>query len=224
MKKILITTITILILLSVTGLCACSNTTDSDWMSGTKGEFGIIDSENPLVQITFSTGDTVRLELYPSFAPKTVENFIALTKSGFYNGLTMHRIIENFMIQGGGYNRTDKYLTESEKTVNNIYGEFSANGWTKNNVSHKKGVISMARATSYDSASSQFFICSVDCDFLDGQYSAFGRVIDEESMQAVLKIGKVLTGNFPLKVGNSYMQMSDVPKETINIVKIEVRD
>ena len=224
MKKTL--TIFILILLSLTfvlALCSCSDQSNNDWINGTKVEFGITDIKNPLVQITFSTGDTVRLELYPSVAPKTVENFLNLAKSGFYNGLTMHRIIESFMIQGGGYKRSDSYLTETEKSANNIFGEFSQNGWS-NNVSHRKGVISMARATDYNSASSQFFICSVDCALLDGQYSAFGRVIDEESMSAVLKLSKVSTGAFPLKVGNSYMRMSDVPESAIDIVKIEVRD
>lgn len=222
-KVVLIIAITLCLVLSL-GLCSCRTAEKEDWTSYTAGEFGILNSDHPLVQITFSTGDKVRLELYTEVAPKTVENFIKLAKSGYYEGLTMHRIIENFMIQGGGYVRKSDYLEETSVSADNIYGEFLANGWTKNNVSHRKGVVSMARAVDYDSASSQFFICSVDCTYLDGSYCAFGRVIDEESMTAVVRISKVATDTFRLKVGSRYTTLTDVPVQPIDIVKVEVQD
>lgn len=219
MKKISIITIVLVMLLVV--CCSCSTSAKSDLLKYTAGEFGVKNADNPLVEIKFSTGDNVRLELYPSVAPKTVENFIKLAKAGYYNGLTMHRIIEDFMIQGGGYIRNEEgYLVNSDE-VETIFGEFSANGWT-NNVSHLKGVISMARSNSYDSASSQFFICSVDYPYLDGNYCAFGRVIDEESMNAVVKISKVLTSRGYYQVDEQLYSMSDVPVERIDIKTITV--
>lgn len=218
MKKITIISI-ILVMLML--LCCSCTTTKSELLKYTAGEFGVKNSDDPLVEIEFSTGDKVRLELYPSVAPKTVENFIKLAKVGYYNGLTMHRIIENFMIQGGGYIRNKEgYLVDSDE-VETIVGEFSANGWT-NNVSHLKGVISMARSSSYDSASSQFFICSVDYPYLDGNYCAFGRVIDEESMNAVVKISKVLTSVGYCQHNGQLYSMSDVPIERIDIKTITV--
>ena len=104
-------------------------------------------------------------------APKTVDNFIGLVEDGFYDGLTFHRVLENFMIQGG-----DPEATGLGGSPNKIYGEFLNNGWY-NDLSHKRGVISMARSTSYNSASSQFFICNADSTGLDGQYAAFGYVV-----------------------------------------------
>lgn len=116
---------------------------------------------------------TIQLELYPEKAPETVANFEKLVKAGFYDGLTFHRIIKGFMIQGG-----DPKGDGTGGSDETIKGEFTANGFTKNDLSHKRGVISMARSMSYDSASSQFFIVHEDSDFLDGQYAAFGRVTD----------------------------------------------
>ena len=114
-------------------------------------------------------------------APKTVDNFIGLVEDGFYDGLTFHRVLENFMIQGG-----DPEATGLGGSPNKIYGEFLYNGWY-NDLSHKRGVISMARsATSYNSASSQFFICNADSAGLDGQYAAFGYVV--KGMSVVDKI------------------------------------
>lgn len=106
-------------------------------------------------------------------APRTVDNFLSLVKSGFYDGLTFHRVIENFMIQGG-----DPKANGTGGSPNKIYGEFALNGHY-NDISHKRGVISMARSGySYDSASSQFFICNADAMYsLDGQYAAFGYVV-----------------------------------------------
>lgn len=121
--------------------------------------------------ITVEDYGTITVYLDGKAAPKTVDNFVDLAESGFYDGLTFHRIMEGFMIQGGDPNGNG--TGGSEKT---IVGEFSANGH-QNNLSHTRGVISMARSSmSYDSASSQFFIVHQDCTQLDGQYAAFGYV------------------------------------------------
>lgn len=115
---------------------------------------------------------TMTLELYPSIAPITVENFTKLAKSGFYDGLVFHRVIRNFMIQGG-----DPEGTGMGGPGHHIKGEFIANG-VNNTIKHTRGVISMARSNDYDSAGSQFFIMHKDSVHLDGQYAAFGKVIE----------------------------------------------
>ena len=125
-----------------------------------------------MVEITMENGGVMKLELYPEKAPLTVANFEKLIKEGFYDGLTFHRIIEGFMIQGG-----DPQGTGMGGSDQNIKGEFMANG-VNNDISHKRGVISMARAMDPNSASSQFFICHADSEFLDGQYAAFGKMTD----------------------------------------------
>lgn len=125
----------------------------------------------------------IKLDLYPDVAPKTVANFKKLTESGFYDGLTFHRIMEGFMIQGGDPKGNGTGGSDEE-----IFGEFTANGFT-NNLSHTRGVISMARnSVSMDSASSQFFIVQQDSTFLDGQYASFGKVT--EGMEVVDQITK----------------------------------
>jgi len=124
------------------------------------------------VEINVKDLGTIKLELDESVAPVTVKNFIKLAKSGFYDGLTFHRIINGFMIQGGDPNGDGSGGSDT-----NIKGEFSQNGVT-NNISHVRGVISMARANDYNSASSQFFIVQKDSTFLDGSYAAFGHVTD----------------------------------------------
>lgn len=124
------------------------------------------------VVITVENYGAIKLELDGDTAPITVKNFVELAKSGFYDGLTFHRVISGFMIQGG-----DPKGNGTGGSDNNIKGEFSANG-VQNNISHKRGVISMARAKNYDSASSQFFIMHKDGTHLDGQYAAFGHVTD----------------------------------------------
>lgn len=123
-------------------------------------------------EITIKDKGVIKLELYGKLAPKTVENFKSLASSGFYDGLTFHRIISGFMIQGG-----DPLGNGTGGSENKIVGEFSANGY-ENDLSHTRGVISMARANDYNSASSQFFIMHADYPSLDGQYAAFGRVTD----------------------------------------------
>ena len=123
---------------------------------------------------------TIKVKLAPEAAPITVENFVSLAKSGFYNGLTFHRIISGFMMQGGDPDGTG--MGGSDK---NIKGEFASNG-VNNPISHKRGVISMARAMDPNSASSQFFIMHKDGTFLDGEYAAFGEVT--EGIEIVDKI------------------------------------
>ena len=126
------------------------------------------------VKVVMENGGEFTIELYPEYAPKTVANFVKLVKEGFYDGLTFHRVVDNFMCQGGDPEGTG--MGGSDET---IYGEFRANGWKQNTLSHKRGVISMARSQMPDSASSQFFICYSDyCTALDGDYAAFGKVIE----------------------------------------------
>jgi peptidyl-prolyl cis-trans isomerase B (cyclophilin B) len=129
------------------------------------------------VKVTMENGGEFIIELCPEQAPITCENFLKLVKSGFYNGLTFHRVIDGFMAQGG-----DPEGTGCGGSDENIKGEFRING-VNNTLSHTRGVISMARSSNPNSASSQFFICYGDCTFLDGQYAAFGKVT--EGMEVV---------------------------------------
>ena len=138
-----------------------------------------------MVVITMDTGEVIKLELYPEIAPKTVENFEKLVNSGFYNGLTFHRIIRGFMIQGGCPDGTG--MGGPGWT---IPGEFAANGF-KNDLKHTKGVISMARTAAPNSAGSQFFIMHEAAPHLDGQYAAFGKVV--EGLDVVDRIAAVRT-------------------------------
>ena len=139
------------------------------------------------VLVTMENGNTFTIETAPKYAPETVKNFLTLVESGFYNGLTFHRVIDGFMAQGG--DPKGDGTGGSEKTIK---GEFAANGFKNNTLSHTRGVISMARSNNPDSASSQFFICYDDVSFLDGQYAAFGKVVDGmETVDAFLKIKRV---------------------------------
>ena len=142
---------------------------------------------NPIVTIQMKNGDVMKIELYPETAPNTVASFVKLCQDGFYNGVGFHRVIPGFMIQGG-----DPDGTGMGGPGFTIKGEFSANGFA-NNLSHTRGVISMARAQDYNSAGSQFFIMHADAPSLDGQYAAFGRVTDEESLAVVDAIATTLT-------------------------------
>lgn len=136
--------------------------------------------DNPLVTITMESGEEIKLELYPKTAPNTVANFVSLVEEGFYNGLIFHRVIPDFMIQGG-----DPAGNGTGGPGYSIEGEFSANE-IENEILHERGVISMARAQDPNSAGSQFFIMVNDAPHLDGQYAAFGKVI--EGMDVVDKI------------------------------------
>ena len=138
-----------------------------------------------MVEITMENGGVIKLELYPEIAPITCANFVKLANDGFYDGLIFHRVISGFMIQGG-----DPQGTGMGGSKETIKGEFKING-VANPVSHERGVISMARSQFYNSASSQFFICHADAKFLDGQYAAFGKVV--EGMDVVDRIADTPT-------------------------------
>lgn len=132
-------------------------------------------TENPIVTMEIEDYGTIKIELYPEYAPNTVANFVNLIESGFYDGLTFHRLVPGFVLQGG-----DPDGDGTGGPGYTIDGEFKANGYTQNTLSHDKGVISMARSMDYDSAGSQFFIVLDDSakSSLDGMYAGFGRVTE----------------------------------------------
>ena len=132
------------------------------------------------VCIEFTDGKKINLELFREYAPESVENFMALVKDGFYDGLCFHRVIREFMIQGGGFTQSGGELIH-KPAPRTIRGEFAANG-VRNPLRHTPGVVSMARTPDPNSASSQFFICVEELPYLDGQYAAFGQTADEESI------------------------------------------
>jgi peptidyl-prolyl cis-trans isomerase B (cyclophilin B) len=142
-------------------------------------------SQNPLVTIEMESGNSIKVELYPDIASNTVKNFISLAIEGYYDNLIFHRVIPNFMVQGGCPKGTG-----TGDPGYSIKGEFNSNGYT-NNLKHERGIISMARSSSPNSAGSQFFIMVADSPHLDGQYASFGRVI--EGMEEVDRIVKVKT-------------------------------
>ena len=191
MKKIMVM---ILAALTVLTLCACgSKTAGSTGDTQTKSEPAAQTSEEASqkdetfqkvrhAEITVKDYGTIKLELDEGTAPITVANFVKLAKDGFYDGLTFHRIMDGFMIQGG-----DPRGNGTGGSDEKIKGEFKQNG-VDNPISHVKGVISMARSNQPDSASSQFFITVTDATFLDGAYAAFGRVT--EGMEVAEKIAK----------------------------------
>lgn len=127
---------------------------------------------NPIVTIEMNDGKIIKAELYPEIAPNTVNNFISLINSGYYNGICFHRVISGFMIQGG-----DPLGTGTGGPGYSIKGEFSDNGF-KNDLKHTRGVLSMARTMAPNSAGSQFFIMHEDAPYLDGKYAGFGKVIE----------------------------------------------
>lgn len=133
-------------------------------------------NQNPVVTFTMENADVMKAELYPDVAPNTVNNFVSLVKKGFYDGLIFHRIIAGFMIQGG-----DPDGTGMGGPGYSIKGEFNYNGFD-NSLKHSRGVLSMARAQHPDSAGSQFFIMHANAPHLDGQYAAFGKLIEGEDV------------------------------------------
>ena len=158
--------------------------------------------KNPIVTLEVADYEPIKIELYPEIAPNTVNNFISLVNQGFYNGLTFHRIIKGFMIQGG--------CPDGNGTGGpdySIKGEFSGNGF-KNDLKHTAGVISMARSMMPDSAGSQFFIMHKDAPHLDGQYAAFGKVV--AGMDVVDKIASVPT------------DWNDKPKTPVKMKTVEL--
>ena len=159
-------------------------------------------SENPIVTFEMENGDIIKAELYPEIAPNTVKNFISLINQKFYDGLIFHRVIKGFMIQGG-----DPEGTGMGGPGYGIKGEFSSNGF-KNDLAHEAGVLSMARSMMPNSAGSQFFIMHKDSPHLDGDYAAFGKVI--EGMNVVDRIAQTKTDR------------SDRPKEEQKIKTVTV--
>ena len=157
-----------------------------------------------MVVIEMENGKKIKLELCAEAAPVTVENFLSLVKDGFYDGLTFHRVIPGFMVQGG--DPLGNGMGGSEKK---IFGEFAANGHP-NPIKHLRGVISMARAMDKNSASSQFFIMHADAPHLDGQYAAFGKVV--EGIEAVDEIASIPT------------DFSDRPKIAVRMKRVYIEE
>ncbi len=163
--------------------------------------------KNPIICFTIRDLGTMRAELYPDMAPQTVRHFLSLIQSDFFTGLIFHRVIAGFMIQGGGYTASFE-----EKEAEAIPGEFSANGFAQNTLKHTRGVLSMARTSDPNSASSQFFIMHADAPHLDAQYAGFGKLID--GYDVLDQIANTKTGR--------YGYFSDVPRTPIVIEKAEV--
>ena len=163
---------------------------------------------NPIIKINVRDYGTMTAELYPEKAPKTVANFVKLAKANFFEGLIFHRVIKGFMIQGGGY--TEDMM---DKDTDSIKGEFKANGFMANDLKHERGVLSMARTSDPDSASSQFFVMHQNAPHLDAQYAGFGKLTD--GFDVLDAIANVKTGSY-----GWYMQ--DVPKTPVVIESIEV--
>lgn len=171
------------IILASTLLTACSSNKTKEIKEDLLGinfntetnevELSQYETENPVVAMYIENYGAIVIELYPDIAPNTVANFISLTKSNFYDNNTMHRLVPGFVLQGG-----DPTGTGTGGPGYTIKGEFSANGF-ENNLKHEKGIVSMARTSvSNDTAGSQFFIMLGTASYLDGQYAAFGKVID----------------------------------------------
>ena len=163
--------------------------------------------KNPIIKITVRDFGEMTAELYPDKAPNTVANFLSLIEKDFFSGLIFHRIIKGFMIQGGGYDESFKH-----KAADAIRGEFIANGFMQNDLRHTRGVLSMARTSDPNSASSQFFIMHQNAPHLDAQYAGFGKVTD--GLDVLDKIADVKTGRMGW--------FDDVPKTPVVIDKIEV--
>ena len=224
----------ILIALLCVGLCSCgkvspntSNTADSNYYEYTGGEYSddytydvtdpvfseptnaeVDKSEITNVKITVKNYGEIKLELYNNEAPITVANFVKLVNEGFYNGLTFHRIMQGFMIQGGDPEGTGMGGSDEE-----IKGEFYANK-VVNDISHVRGVISMARSSEMDSASSQFFICDADSTFLDGQYAGFGMVTE-----GIEVVDKIAADAVPVDDNGTILPENQPVIEKIEVIK-----
>ena len=162
----------------------------------------------PKIRIKVKGFGEMVAELYPEKAPLTVANFLKLANEKFFDGLIFHRVIKGFMIQGGGYDENMEH-----KDCDSIKGEFKANGFMQNDLKHTRGVLSMARTSDPDSASSQFFVMHMDAPHLDAQYAGFGKLTD--GFDVLDAIANVKTGNY-----GWYMQ--DVPREPVVIETIAV--
>ena len=173
---------------------------------------------HPIATIEMESGKTIKLELYPEYAPNTVANFIALANQGFYDGLIFHRVIAGFMIQGG-----DPTGTGMGGPGYTIKGEFARNGYRENTLKHTRGVISMARSGMPNSAGSQFFIMHADAPHLNGDYAAFGKVI--EGIETVDEIAAARTGRQDRPINDQKMRKVTVETngETYPLTKYSTR-
>lgn len=200
MKKILSLVLGILLTLSVV---ACGSKGASNSTASNKGGENV---KNPKIEISVKDYGKMQFELDPSQAPITVENFLKLVNEGFYNGLTFHRIIKGFMIQGG-----DPLGTGYGGSDSNIKGEFASNG-VNNTIKHERGVISMARSMDPNSASSQFFIMHETNSHLDGEYAAFGHILSG------IEIVDKICDDTPVQDGNGSVAKIDQP--VIEYIKV----
>ena len=171
------------------------------------------DMENPIIKIILTDEREIVIELYREIAPITVANFIKLVDEKYFDGVIFHRVIENFMIQSGGYYLDSNTIREKPNRPT-IKGEFSANK-IPNDLKHELGVISMARSSLKNSASTQFFICSATSPHLDGNYAAFGKAIDEASINVILELHKVPT----VFVSNAFANFPAVPITIKTIIR-----
>jgi peptidyl-prolyl cis-trans isomerase B (cyclophilin B) len=166
---------------------------------------------HPKVQIEMENGGVMIFELYPEYAPETTKNFINLASSGFYKGLTFHRIVKTFMVQGG-----DPSGNGTGGSAMTIKGEFQKNGFAQNTLKHTRGIISMARSSDPNSASSQFFIVTETASSLDGSYAAFGKLIEGDDVLSQI-------ANTPVEKNPKTRELS-LPKEKVVIKDIIVLD
>ena len=163
---------------------------------------------NPIIKIKVINFGEMTAELYPDKAPNTVKNFVELAEKKFFDGLIFHRVIKGFMIQGGGYD-----VEMADKDTDSIKGEFAANGFMQNTLKHTRGVLSMARTSDPNSASSQFFVMHKDAPHLDRQYAGFGMLTDGfDVLDAIASVKTTMYGWY----------MQDVPADAVVIETIEV--
>lgn len=221
MKKLCLSLLSLLFVLGVSGCQEPTYTSSDDTQEESKENNENNNNQTPITmfqteiepdyEVTMEIKDygTIVMELDEDKAPETVENFVELVEEDFYDGLTFHRIIEGFMMQGGDPTGTGYHGSDEE-----IIGEFMANGCTTNDLSHVRGAVSMARSSALDSASSQFFIVHQNSEFLDGQYAAFGYV--KEGMEVV---DAICSDAQPID-GNGGIAAEDQP----TIIKMEVKE
>lgn len=197
------------------GLVGCTNNNTSSQKNDEESEATVeATGELPIATIKVEDFGTIKAELYPDKAPNTVNNFISLANSGFYDGLIFHRVIKGFMNQGGDPNGVG-----TGGPGYSIKGEFSNNGYTKNDLKHTAGVLSMARASDPDSAGSQFFIMAEEASYLDGDYAAFGKVI--EGMDVVEAINSVETNSNDKPLKDVVIESITVDTKGINYKESE---
>ncbi|MED3553091.1 peptidylprolyl isomerase [Cytobacillus praedii] len=197
------------------GISKDSNAGKSGNKASEKSEYPSDVTENPVVTITMENNEVIKLELYPDIAPNTVANFVTLINKGFYDGLIFHRVIPDFMIQGG-----DPAGNGTGGPDYSIFGEFAANGF-ENNLKHERGVLSMARTSDPNSAGSQFFIMVNETTQLDGQYAAFGKVI--EGMEVVDSIVSVERNGSDLPLKEQKMKTVKVDTKGYSYPEPEVQ-